>query len=87
MGSAGVYPKKLQGGLKAWPGVQIMFSATRITWSNRTTPASKCGGFNANDFCVKLDDPFQKYQASSDLGLNASSLRSKINPGDPGRIL
>jgi ABC-type transport system substrate-binding protein len=66
----GVYLKKLQGGLKAWPGVQIMFSATRIggTWSNWYDTRFKCGGFNANDFfCVKeLDDQFQKYQASSD---------------------
>jgi peptide/nickel transport system substrate-binding protein len=66
----GVYLKKLQGGVKVWPGVQIMFSATRIggTWSNWYDTRFKCGGFNANDFfCVKdLDDQFQKYQASSD---------------------
>jgi len=66
----GVYLKKLHGGLKAWPGVRIMFSATRIcgTWSNWYDTRFKCGGFNAQDFfCVKaLDDQFAKYQASSD---------------------
>jgi ABC-type transport system substrate-binding protein len=66
----GVYLKKMQGGLKEWPGVQIMFAATRIggTWSNWYDTRFKCGGFNAKDFfCVKdLDDQFAKYLASSD---------------------
>ena len=32
----GVFLKKMQGGLREWPGVQIIFNATRIggTWSN-----------------------------------------------------
>jgi ABC-type transport system substrate-binding protein len=66
----GVYLKKMQGGLKEWPGVQIIFAATRIggTWSNWYDTRFKCGGFNAKDFfCVKdLDDQFEKYLASSD---------------------
>ena len=61
----GVYLKRLQGGLKEWPGVQIIFAATRIggTWSNWYDTRFKCGGFNAKDFfCVKeLDDQFEKY--------------------------
>ena len=60
----------MQGGLKEWPGVQIIFNATRIggTWSNWYDTMFKCGGFNAKDFfCVKdLDDQFAKYLASYD---------------------
>jgi ABC-type transport system substrate-binding protein len=66
----GVYLKKMQGGLREWPGVQIIFNATRLggTWSNWYDTMFKCGGFNAKDFfCVKdLDDQFAKYLASYD---------------------
>ena len=66
----GVFLKQLQGGLKQWPGTQIILNAARIggTWSNWYDTRFKCGGFNAKDFfCVKsLDDQFEKYQASSD---------------------
>jgi peptide/nickel transport system substrate-binding protein len=66
----GVYLKKMQGGIKEWPGVQIIFNATRIggTWSNWYDSMFRCGGFNAKDFfCVKeLDDQFQKYLNSYD---------------------
>ena len=66
----GVYLKKMQGGLREWPGVQIIFNATRIggTWSNWYDSMFKCGGFNSKDFfCVKeLDDQFTKYLASYD---------------------
>ena len=65
-----MYLKKLHGGLKEWPGVQIIFAATRIggTWSNWYDTRFKCGGFNAKDFfCVKgLDDQFAKYLTSAD---------------------
>ena len=66
----GVFLKKMQGGLKEWPGVQIIFNVTRIggTWSNWYDTMFKCGGFQAKDFfCVKsLDDQFDKYLASVD---------------------
>jgi peptide/nickel transport system substrate-binding protein len=66
----GVFLKRLQGGLREWPGVQIIFAATRIggTWSNWYDTHFKCGGFDAKDFfCVKgLDDLFAKYLASYD---------------------
>ena len=66
----GVYLKKMQGGMREWPGVQIIFNATRIggTWSNWYDSMFRCGGFNAKDFfCIKnLDDQFQKYLASYD---------------------
>lgn len=66
----GVYLKRMQGGLREWPGTQIIFNATRIggTWSNWYDSMFKCGGFNAKDFfCVKdLDAKFDKYLASFD---------------------
>ena len=66
----GVFLKKMQGGLKEWPGTQIIFNATRIggTWSNWYDSMFRCGGFNSKDFfCVKdLDDQFQKYLDSYD---------------------
>jgi peptide/nickel transport system substrate-binding protein len=66
----GVYLKKMQGGMREWPGVQIIFNATRIggTWSNWYDSMFRCGGFNSKDFfCIKdLDDQFQKYLDSYD---------------------
>jgi peptide/nickel transport system substrate-binding protein len=66
----GVYLKKMQGGMREWPGTQIIFNATRIggTWSNWYDSMFKCGGFNSKDFfCVKeLDGLFSKYLASFD---------------------
>ena len=43
----GVYLKKLQGGLKEWPGVQIILNAARIggSWANWYEGLFKCGGF------------------------------------------
>jgi ABC-type transport system substrate-binding protein len=68
----GVFLKRLQGGLKEWPGVQIIMNATRIggSWSNWYESMFKCGGFNAKDFfCVKdLDGKFDQYLASSNPG-------------------
>ncbi len=76
----GVFLKKMQGGMQEWPGVQIIFNATRIggTWSNWYDTMFRCGGFNSKDFfCVKdLDDQFSKYLASYDR-TNASSWRSR----------
>ena len=64
----GVFLKKMQSGLREWPGVQIIFNVTRIggTWSNWYDTMFRCGGFQSKDFfCVKdLDDQFLKYQAS-----------------------
>jgi ABC-type transport system substrate-binding protein len=66
----GVFLKEMQGGLREWPGVQIIFAGARIggTWSSWYDTRFRCGGFNAKDFfCVKdLDDQFEKYLASSD---------------------
>jgi peptide/nickel transport system substrate-binding protein len=66
----GVFLKKIESGLKDWPGVQIILNATRIggTWSNWYNAMFKCGGFQSKDFfCIKpLDDKFQQYLASFD---------------------
>ena len=66
----GVFLKRMESGLKEWPGVQIILNATRIggTWSNWYDCMFKCGGFQSKDFfCVKeLDDKFSKYLSSID---------------------
>jgi len=66
----GVFQKKMESGLKEWPGVQIIMNATRIggTWSNWYDSMFKCGGFQATDFfCVdELDGKFKRYLASYD---------------------
>ena len=66
----GVFLKKLQGGLKQWPGVQIILDAARVggTWSNWYDSFMRCGGFNGRDRnCVpELDAKFDKYLASTD---------------------
>ena len=66
----GVFLKKIESGLKQWPGTQIILNATRIggTWSNWYDGMFKCGGFQSKDFfCIKeLDDKFAKYLSSFD---------------------
>ena len=66
----GVFLKRLQGGLKQWPGVQIILDAARIggTWPNWYDSFMRCGGFNGRDRnCVPvLDAKFAKYLSSID---------------------
>ena len=66
----GVFLKRLQSGLKEWPGVQIILDAARVggTWSNWYDSFMRCGGFNGRDRnCVpELDAKFDKYLASAD---------------------
>src|SRR5271169_708324 len=68
----GVFLKRLQSGLKEWPGVQILLNAARIggTWSNWYDSYMRCGGFNGRDRnCVApLDAAFTRYLASVDRG-------------------
>ena len=68
----GVFLKRLQGGLKEWPGVQIILNAARVggTWSNWYDSFMKCGSFNGKDRnCVpEIDNKFNKYLASVDAG-------------------
>ena len=64
----GVFLQKLQGGLKEWPGVQIIFNGTRMggTWSSWYEAFFKCGGFSGRDrLCVQeLDTKFAQYEQS-----------------------
>ncbi|MGE3537997.1 MAG: ABC transporter substrate-binding protein [Candidatus Tectimicrobiota bacterium] len=61
--------QKLQGGLKEWPGVQIIFNSTRVggTWANWYDAFFKCGSFNGRDrHCIKeLDEKFVHYEHST----------------------
>jgi ABC-type transport system substrate-binding protein len=66
----GVYLKRMEGGLKEWPGLQIIMNATRIggSWANWYEGMFRCGGFQGQDMiCVKdLDEKFAKYRTSHD---------------------
>jgi len=68
----GVYLKRMESGLKEWPGVQIIMNGTRIggSWASWYDSLFKCGGFQSRDMiCVQeLDDKFARYRASSDHG-------------------
>ena len=64
----GIFLQRLQGGLKDWPGVQIILHGARIggSWSFWYEGHFKCGGFNSRDrICVKdLDGKFDQYERS-----------------------
>jgi ABC-type transport system substrate-binding protein len=63
-----VYTKRRQGGMKEWPGLNIIMAGARIgaTWANWYETAFKCGGFlSADAFCVKdLDAKYAQYLQS-----------------------
>ena len=63
-----VYQKRQQGGMKEWPGVNILLTGARIgaSWANWYESELKCGGMLAADkFCVpELDARYDKYLAS-----------------------
>jgi peptide/nickel transport system substrate-binding protein len=64
----GVYNKRRQGGIKEWPGINIVLAGARIgaSWANWYESLFKCGGQLAADtICVKdLDAKFDQYVAS-----------------------
>jgi len=64
----GIFLQRLQGGLKEFPGTQIIFHGARIggSWSFWYEGHFKCGGFNSRDrVCVKdLDGKFDQYERS-----------------------
>lgn len=64
----GIFFQRLQGGLKEWPGTQIILHGARIggSWAYWYEAHFKCGGFNARDrICVKdLDGKFEQYERS-----------------------
>jgi peptide/nickel transport system substrate-binding protein len=63
-----VYQKRQQGGMKEWPGVNILLTGARIgaTWANWYESEIKCGGMLAADkFCApELDAKYARYLAS-----------------------
>jgi ABC-type transport system substrate-binding protein len=66
----GSFLQKQQGGLKEWPGVQVILNGARIgaSWSNWYESNFRCGGFLAKDrICVAdLDAKFEQYLKSFD---------------------
>ena len=64
----GIFFQRLQGGLKEFPGTQIILQGVRIagSWSFWYEGYFKCGGFNSRDrICVKdLDAKFELYERS-----------------------
>ena len=64
----GVYNKKRSGGMKEWPGLNIIFAGARIgaSWANWYEADFKCGGYlSADRVCVAdLDAEFERYLAS-----------------------
>jgi peptide/nickel transport system substrate-binding protein len=63
-----VYQKREQGGMKEWPGVNILLTGARIgaSWANWYETEIKCGGMlGADKYCVtELDAKYDKYLAS-----------------------
>ena len=63
-----VYTKRREGGLKEWPGVNIIFAGARIgaSWANWYESDFKCGGLlSADAFCVDdLEAKYRQYLAS-----------------------
>ena len=64
----GVYLKKMEGGLKEWPGVQIIMNATRIggSWANWYEGMFKCGGFQGQDMYLR-QGPRRQVRAIPDI--------------------
>ena len=60
-----VFLKRRQGGIKEWPGINIIFAGARIgaSWANWYESTFKCGGFlSADAVCVKdLDAKYERY--------------------------
>ena len=64
----GIFFQKLRGGMKEFPGVQMILHGVRIagSWSFWYEANFKCGGANSRDrVCVKeLDAKFEQYEKS-----------------------
>ena len=63
-----VYTKRREGGLKEWPGVNIILAGARIgaSWANCYESELKCGGMlGADKYCVgDLDTKYDQYLKS-----------------------
>ena len=82
-----VYTKRREGGLKEWPGVNIILAGARIgaSWANWYESNFKCGGQLAADrICVSdLDAKFERY-LGSDVPAERQVLAEQITARDPG---
>jgi len=80
----GVFAKRQQGGIKEWPGINIIFAAARIgaSWANWYEANFKCGGYaSADKFCVgELDAKYDQYLAS-DKPTERQALAEEIQRG------
>jgi len=79
-----VYQKRQQGGMKEWPGINILLTGARIgaSWANWYESEIKCGGMLAADkFCVpELDAKYNQYLAS-DKPAERKALAEEIQRG------
>ena len=86
----GIFFQRLQGGLKEFPGTQIILHGVRIagSWSFWYEGYFKCGGFSSRDrICVKdLDAKFDQYERSINPA-ERKKLAEEIQRGDPGELL
>src|SRR5262249_23550977 len=65
----GVFLKKQQGGLKEWPGVQIILNGARIgaSWANWYESNFRCGGhlaahrYGVSDLAAKFQQSLESY--------------------------
>ena len=64
----GVFLQRQQGGLKEWPGLQMILNGARIggSWANWYEAHFKCGGFNSKTAtaCRRVDAKFEQYETS-----------------------
>ena len=86
----GIFFQRLQGGLKEFPGTQIILQGVRIagSWSFWYEGYFKCGGFSSRDrICVKdLDGKFDQYERSINPA-ERKKLAEEIQRGDSRELL
>lgn len=65
----GTFFKKLEGGVKEWPGVQIILniSGSPGDWAGRYRAYFRCGGFASRTCVPELDAKMERYEKSLDL--------------------
>jgi len=65
----GTFFKKLEGGAKEWPGVQILLniSGSPGDWAGRYRAYFRCGGFASRTCVPEMDARFDRYEKSIDL--------------------
>jgi len=65
----GTFFKKLEGGVKEWPGVQIILNISGAPgdWAGRYRAYFRCGGFASRTCVPEVDGTFERYEKSPDL--------------------